>query len=153
MSCTKKPILHGIGTPRCLPKDASWVFPSFRRRSTVAAVDFLESLDPPAYKIASFEMIDLPLVRRVAATGKPVIMSTGMASVEEIRESVEAFRAAGGRDLVLLHCVSGYPTPVEQSNLRRIPELGRRIWLSGRVVRSHAGCRGARSRPSLSVPA
>ena len=87
------------------------------------AVDFLETLDPPAYKIASFEMIDLPLVRRVAATGKPVIMSTGMASVEEIRESVEAFRNAGGRDLILLHCVSGYPTPVEQSNLRRIPEL------------------------------
>ena len=104
-------------------RDVSWVFPSFRPLSMAAAVDFLETLDPPAYKIASFEMIDLPLVRRVAATGKPVIMSTGMASVEEIRESVEAFRNAGGRDLVLLHCVSGYPTPVEQSNLRRIPEL------------------------------
>lgn len=88
-----------------------------------SAVDFLEKLGPPAYKIASFEMIDLPLVRKVAATGKPVIMSTGMASVEEIRESAGAFRDAGGRDLVLLHCVSGYPTPVEQSNLRRIPEL------------------------------
>ena len=88
-----------------------------------SAVDFLEGFDPPAYKIASFEMIDLPLVRRVAATGKPVIMSTGMASVEEIRESVETFRAAGGHNLVLLHCVSGYPTPVGQSNLRRIPEL------------------------------
>ena len=87
------------------------------------AVDFLERLNPPAYKIASFELIDLPLVRRVAATGKPVIMSTGMASLEEITESVEAFRAAGGRHLILLHCVSGYPTPVEQSNLRRIPEL------------------------------
>ena len=81
------------------------------------------SFDPPAYKIASFELIDLPLVRRVAATGKPVIMSTGMASPEEIAESVDTFRSAGGRDLVLLHCVSGYPTPVEQSNLRRIPEL------------------------------
>jgi N-acetylneuraminate synthase len=88
-----------------------------------SAVDFLEGFDPPVYKIASFEMIDLPLVRRVAMTGKPVIISTGMASPEEIAESVEAFRAAGGRDLVLLHCVSGYPTPVEQSNLRRIPEL------------------------------
>jgi N-acetylneuraminate synthase len=88
-----------------------------------SAVDFLERFDPPAYKIASFEMIDLPLVHRVTLTGKPVIMSTGMASVDEIVESVQTFRDAGGRDLVLLHCVSGYPTPVEQSNLRRIPEL------------------------------
>lgn len=88
-----------------------------------SAVDFLERFDPPAYKIASFEMIDLPLVRRVALTGKPVIMSTGMASVDEIAESVQTFRDAGGRDLVLLHCVSGYPTPAAQSNLRRIPKL------------------------------
>jgi pseudaminic acid synthase len=88
-----------------------------------SAVQFLEGFDPPAYKIASFELLDLPLVRRVAATGKPVIMSTGMASPEEIAESVDAFRDAGGRDLILLHCVSGYPTPVDQSNLRRIPEL------------------------------
>jgi N-acetylneuraminate synthase len=87
------------------------------------AVAFLKKYDPPAYKIASFEMIDLPLVRCVAATGKPVIMSTGMAMPEEIAESVNALRAAGGRDLILLHCVSGYPTPAEQSNLRRIPEL------------------------------
>jgi pseudaminic acid synthase len=97
--------------------------PVFSTPFDTTAVDFLEKLDPPAYKIASFELIDLPLVRRVAATGKPVIMSTGMASPEEIAESVDTFRSAGGRDLVLLHCVSGYPTPVEQSNLRRIPEL------------------------------
>jgi pseudaminic acid synthase len=89
-----------------------------------AAIDLLESLDAPAYKIASFEMIDLPLIRQVAATGKPTIMSTGMADPEEIEESIETFRAAGGGELVLLHCVSGYPTPVAQSNLRRIVTLG-----------------------------
>ncbi len=87
------------------------------------AVDFLERLQVPAYKIASFELIDLPLVRKVAATGKPTIISTGMATPEEISETVNVFRQAGGGDLVLLHCVSGYPTPADQSNLRRIPEL------------------------------
>jgi pseudaminic acid synthase len=88
-----------------------------------SAVDLLERLDAPAYKIASFELIDLPLIRRVAMTGKPVILSTGMASPQEIAESVETFRAAGGRDVLLLHCVSAYPTLAEQSNLRRIPNL------------------------------
>src|SRR3974390_1531019 len=97
--------------------------PVFSTPFDVSAVDFLEGFDLPAYKIALFELIDLPLVRRIAATGKPVIMSPGMASPEEITESVETFRAAGGGSLVLLHCVSGYPTPVEQANLRRIPRL------------------------------
>jgi pseudaminic acid synthase len=87
------------------------------------AVALLEGLDAPAYKIASFELIDLPLIRRVAKAGRPTIMSTGMGSPEEIGEAVEAYRGAGGRDLVLLHCVSGYPTPVGQSNLRRIAGL------------------------------
>ena len=118
-----------------------------------SAVDFLEGFDPPAYKIASFEMIDLPLVRRVAATGKPVIMSTGMASVEEIRELVEAFRAAGGRDLVLLHCVSGYPTPVEQSNLRRIPELAAEFGCPVGLSDHTLGCRsGDRLRRARRLP-
>lgn len=87
------------------------------------AVDLLESLGAPVFKIASFELIDLPLIRRVAKTGKPVVLSTGMGSQAEIAEAVETFRAAGGRDLLLLHCVSGYPTPAGQSNLRRIPAL------------------------------
>ncbi|SDS90896.1 N-acetylneuraminate synthase [Pseudomonas asplenii] len=87
------------------------------------AVDFLESLDVPAYKIASFENTDLPLIRRVAATGKPLIISTGMASVAELDETVRAARAAGCRDLVLLKCTSTYPASPLNSHIRTIAHL------------------------------
>lgn len=90
------------------------------------AVDFLESLDAPAYKIASFEMTDLPLVKKVAETGKPVIMSTGMATFDEIDESVATFCATGNRDLVLLHCVSSYPAQPKEANLKTISALRER---------------------------
>jgi N-acetylneuraminate synthase len=87
------------------------------------AVDFLETLGVPAYKIASFECTDLPLIRKVAATGKPMIISTGMASLAEIDETLRTARSAGAKDIVLLKCTSTYPATPENTNLNTIPVL------------------------------
>jgi N-acetylneuraminate synthase len=94
-----------------------------------SAVDFLEDMGVPAYKVASFELVDLPLIRRVAATGKPVIMSTGMGSLAEIDEAVQTARTAGAEDIALLKCTSAYPAPPKDMNLRAIPHLAQTFGL------------------------
>lgn len=107
------------------------IFERARERSLIpfstpfdaTSVDFLESLDVPCYKIASFENTDLPLIRRVASTGKPLILSTGMATVAELDETVRVARGAGCEDLILLKCTSTYPSTPENTNLRTLPHL------------------------------
>lgn len=111
------------------------IFERARSRGMVAfsspfdetAVDFLEKLGAPCYKIASFENTDLPLIRKVASTGKPMIISTGMANAEELEESVAAAREAGCRDLVLLKCTSTYPATPDDTNILTIPDMRKRF--------------------------
>ena len=91
------------------------------------AVDFLEQMGVPAHKVASFELVDLPLIQRMAGTGKPLIMSTGMASEEEIDEALQTARKAGATQIALLKCTSAYPAPAEEMNLRTIPEMARQF--------------------------
>lgn len=87
------------------------------------AVDFLEDMGVPAYKVASSEVVDLPLLRKIAKTNRPIIMSTGMATLAEISEAIQTIREAGGEELCLLKCTSAYPAPFEEMNLRTIPHL------------------------------
>jgi len=97
--------------------------PIFSTPFDATAVDFLESLDVPCYKIASFENHDLPLIRKAAATGKPLIVSTGMASIAELDETVRAIRQCGNDKIILLKCTSSYPASPESTNIRTIPHM------------------------------
>jgi len=124
--------LFDLYSEACTPWE--WHAPLFKRANELgmlafsspfdaSAVDFLESLEVPAFKIASFENTDLPLIRRVASTGRPMIISTGMASIAELDETVSAARQAGCRDLVLLKCTSTYPATPRNTNLATIPHM------------------------------
>jgi len=91
------------------------------------AVELLEQLNTPAYKVASFEITDLPLIKRIAQTGKPMIISTGMANFEEISDAINTAKENGCTELVVLHCISAYPAPIEQSNLATIAEISKKF--------------------------
>jgi pseudaminic acid synthase len=109
--------------PRLFEHAAKIGITCFSAPFDAGAVAFLAGLNAPAYKIASFEIVDIALIRRTARAGKPMIISTGMASANEIEEAVAAARESGAGGIALLHCVSGYPTPPEDANLTRIPAL------------------------------
>ena len=107
-----------------------WGIPLFSSAFDATAVDFLEGMNVPAHKVASPELVDIPLIQKMARTGKPIIMSTGMATIDEIQEAIAAAHTAGAAQIALLKCTSAYPSVPAEMNLRTIPELARRFDVS-----------------------
>ena len=114
-----------------------------------SSVNFLEKLDVPAYKIASFEIFDIPLIKKVARTGKPLIISTGMATEEEIREAVTAAVDEGNGNLILLKCTSAYPATLEAANIATVPDIKRRFGTLAGLSDHTAGFAGAAAAAAL----
>ena len=126
MPSTRRPTCRGTGSRKLKAIADELGMDLFSAPFDPTAVDFLEAMDVPAFKIASFELVDLPLIRMVARTGRPMIMSTGMATDDEIDEAVAAARDGGATDIALLKCSSAYPSPPESVNLRAIPTMAER---------------------------
>lgn len=118
--------------------------PLFSTPFDKTAVDFLEELDNPIIKIASFELVDIPLIEYAASKGRPMIMSTGIASLDEIQEAVDTCRKVGNNDITLLKCTSSYPAPLNESNLLTIPDMAKRfgckVGLSDHTMGDIAAC-------------
>jgi pseudaminic acid synthase len=113
--------------PRLKQAAEDWGMDCFSSAFDSTAVDFLEKMNVPAHKVASFELVDIPLIQKMARTGKPLIMSTGMATAEEIDEAVQSARRVGAKQIALLKCTSSYPASPDEVNLRTIPEMERRF--------------------------
>jgi hypothetical protein len=137
-SCTSGPTLLGSGMRPMFQFGRELGITMFSSPFDTTAVDLLEDLGAPAYKVASFEAVDLPLIEYIAATGKPMIISTGIAGEQEIQEALAAARKGGCEQIAILHCVSSYPAPAADYNLRTIPRHGGSIRRSHRFVGPYA---------------
>ena len=127
MSCIKRHILPGNGIHLLFEEAKKQGLICFSSPFDKTAVDFLETLNVPAYKIASFEITDIPLIEYVASKNKPIIISTGIASIEDIELAVAACKRFGNQEIVLLKCTSSYPAPIEEANLSMIKDLADRF--------------------------